>query len=312
MLTRRFAFLALCFLGACDTASPPPDAAATDDAFGPDAPLLEDAFAPLADAPQALDAPVEDAPRDAFMRTSSGGSGGLPCTRMGTVSGVPYCVAQVGSVEMKIVEPTASTGPMRLAVYLHGDGARAYTGDTVVRLQAPWARGANVLYVAALAPNRCAWWLRPSLPACDGAITAADRDDAGENAAALLAAIEALRAGWDIREDVTYLGGSSGGSVFLQGSFLPRYGDRIRGVVALGCGGDAPWAPFAWSVTPTSIGPTALFSNYGDADMLVPDIERGTAAYEALGFPVATNVLPGVGHCMFDHIGWVRDTWQAH
>ena len=247
---------------------------------------------------------------DAGPPPSSGGSGGLSCIRSGSTNGIPYCVARVGSVEMKIVEPTASTRPLRLALYLHGDGARAYTGDTDVRVQAVWTRTADVLYVTALAPNGCAWWLRPSLPSCDGAITSADRDLEGENADALLAVIDALRAAFDLRTDITLLGGSSGGSVFLQASFLPRHGDEVPGPLALGCGGMAPWAPFAWEVTPVSIGPTVLYANYGEADELVPDIEAGNAAYRALGFPIDTTVQPGVGHCAFDHLGWIRDVWR--
>lgn len=319
-MKRSLVVVACCFASACTETQASTDALVAEDvslldvssaldvsAF--DAPS-SDAATPL-DAASPTDAPTVDAPR----RTSSGGSGGLPCTSTGMApGGIPFCVAQVGSVEMKIVEPALSTGPMRLAIYLHGDGASAYTGtnNTAVRIQAPWARDANVLYVAALAPNRCAWWLRPTLESCTGSITDADRDLAGANADALLEAIEALRAGWDLREDATYLGGSSGGSVFLQASFIPRHGDHVPGIVALGCGGMAPWAPFAWEVTPASIGTTALFANYGDADSLVPDIEAGNLAYLDLGFPVTSTVQPGVGHCAFDHIGWVRDVWQAH
>ena len=60
---------------------------------------------------------------------SSHGQGGLACASTGVVSSgganYSYCVATVAGVEMKIVEPEPGTGPLRLAVYLHGDGAAA-------------------------------------------------------------------------------------------------------------------------------------------------------------------------------------------
>lgn len=272
--------------------------------------VLTDVDGGAGDAPMSGADASADVGGDAGPPASSGGSGGLSCVRTGSTDGIPYCVAQVGPVELEIVEPLVMDGPLRLALYLHGDGARAYAGGTDIRVQASWTRTSDVLYVTALAPNGCAWWLRPSLPSCDGSITSADRDLEGENADALLTAIEALRAAWDLRIDVTLLGGSSGGAVFLQASFLPRHGDVVRGTVALGCGGMAPWSAFAWEVTPSTIGPTVLYSNYGDADELLPDIEAGNAAYRALGFLIDSNVQPGVGHCAFDHLGWIRDAWR--
>ncbi|WP_375741894.1 hypothetical protein NR800_20295 [Corallococcus interemptor] len=42
-----------------------------------------------------------------------------------------YCVAQVGATEVKYIEPKPgiAPAPMRLAIYLHGDGASTYNGS---------------------------------------------------------------------------------------------------------------------------------------------------------------------------------------
>lgn len=244
-------------------------------------------------------------------RTSSGGSGGLACERIGVVDGLTYCVTTVAGVELKILPPEATEGPLDLAVYLHGDGARAYASDTVLRIQGAWARSRRTLYVAALAPNGCAWWLRPGYTGCDGVVGPDDPDVLGENGVALAAAIEALRGGWDLRNDPILFGGSSGGAVFLSGSFLPHFGDRYHGVFALACGGEAPWAPLTWDAA--RHGSTVLDFEYGDADMLRPDIEEAIAAYRALGLPTnATRLDGGIAHCAFDHLGWVTTSWSAY
>lgn len=144
---------------------------------------------------------------------SSHGQGGIACSSTGvaTDSGksYSYCVAKAGSVEMKIVEPEkGATGPLRLALYLHGDGAGPYGSDLDLRKLAPFTSTHGVLLVAALAPNACAWWLKPSYTTCDATtpIPASAVDEGGENAAALKAAIDALRAGWDIADSPMLFG----------------------------------------------------------------------------------------------------------
>lgn len=252
---------------------------------------------------------------------SSRGSGGLPCESTATVSsgGTSYdiCVARVGAVELKIVEPAPddSGAPLRLAVYLHGDGARAHTGNTAPRLQAPWTYAHRTLYVSARAPNGCAWWLKPSYTACDGTLTQTNVDTAGENARALEQAIAALRAGWDLADEAVLFGGSSGGAIFLTASFLPLYGDRFPGGYALNCGGAAPWAgALAWDGTdPALLGPTRLFFTYNAEDpVILEDTEQGVAYYRGLGFPLDETVLPGTEHCAFDHLGRTVEVWAEY
>lgn len=264
---------------------------------------------------------------------SSRGQGGIPCESTGTVSanGVtyPYCVATVAGVELKIVEPEAgAVGPLRLAVYLHGDGAGPHNSGFALRAHAPWSTTRRTLYVSARAPNRCAWWLAPAYTTCDGVtpVPTTAVDTGGENAQALVQVLEALRAGWDLADSPVLFGGSSGGSIFLAASFLPLHGARFPGAYALSCGGDAPWAgKLDWDATdPARLGATRLFFTYGDKDFVVPDVEEGVAFYQGLGVPTEVKVIaetaaPGSTHCgnvsgvySYDQIGRVSEVWAGY
>lgn len=250
---------------------------------------------------------------------SSHGTGKLPCDSTGTVVSndqtYTFCVAQVAGVELKIVEPRTGivAVPLNLAIYLHGDGARAHTGNTAPRLQAPWAFEHDTLYVSALAPNKCAWWTKPTLTTCSDTATEADRDISGDNARALAEVIDTLRKRWDLNNEPILFGGSSGGAVLLTASFLPKYGNRYRGVYALGCGGEAPWSgSLDWDSTrPELRGPTKLFYSYGDQDEYLTDIRASVTAYRGFSVPLEENVIAGAAHCAFDHIGGVKDIWAG-
>ncbi|MFT5355461.1 MAG: putative esterase [Polyangiales bacterium] len=313
---RNTILLALCLLVACGDDDVRLDASPGDDAAIQDG-GARDAAPDIFSADGSVDAPM-DAGTDAVVRmdagpANSGGSGGLVCERTGTVNSLSYCVITIDGVELKIIEPEDTTGPMDLAIYLHGDGARAYEGDTALRIQAPWTRPRRTLYVAARAPNTCAWWLRPEYTACDGTGTAANIDRDGANADALVSVIRALQAAYDLNYDPILFSGSSGGAVFLTGSFLPLYGDEFHGAFALGCGGFAPYTDFVWETTRDNQGSTYLYFTYGDADVFRGDIEGGIAAYEALDFGMDVELREGgVEHCAFDHIGWVTEVWESY
>lgn len=246
---------------------------------------------------------------------SSHGSGGLPCQRRGRVSSgkraYTYCVARVAGAELKIIEPqgTAPGEPLRLAIYLHADGALAHDGDNALRIQAPWTASHRTLYVSARAPNGCGWWIKPEVTRCND--DERDRDGSGENAAVLARVIEALRSGWNLDNGPILFGGSSGGSVLLTSTFLPKYGDRYPGIFALGCGGEMPWTGrLEWNGTsPQQRGPTKLFFTYGDRDDYLADIRSSIVYYSRLGFPVDEKVVPDAGHCQFDHLGRTVEIW---
>ncbi|WP_255442030.1 hypothetical protein [Corallococcus sp. Z5C101001] len=252
---------------------------------------------------------------------SSHGSGKLPCSRTATVSTdagtLTYCVAQVGATEVKLIEPKAgiAPGPMRLAIYLHGDGALTYTGSNPRSLftHGGWTYGHNTLYVTALAPNKCAWWTVPERTDCTTEAPVEARDLEGKNAAELVGLIEALRRGWDIQDGPILFGGSSGGSIELTASFLPRYGDRYPGIYALSCGGEKPWTgSMDWDAANASLrGGTKFYFTYGDQDFLLQDIQAAEAYFGGLQFPVDDKVIPGAAHCAFDQVGRVSEVWNA-
>ncbi len=311
---------------ACSTPAPPTDSGSlpdrADDASEParDA-ALEDSSAQDASELDTVssDASAPDAAPDAGSDGSvgTGGSGGLPCASNGSVSvsgtTYRYCLARVGEVELKIVAPPmdANPAPLRLAVYLHGDGARAHTGDTTVRLQAPWAAANRTLYVSALAPNRCAWWLRPSFTACNGTPADADIDRSGENVRALSAAIDALGRGYNLDLREILFGGSSGGAFFLTASWIPAMGDRVAGGYALVCGAHAPWSgTLSWDSAITALRAKSRLSfTYGAQDEFLADITGGVSFYRDRMFTLDERVLPNTAHCAFDHIGRVAEVW---
>lgn len=314
MWSRPVVFLVCCALFSCepvpaaDAGFPVADAGdASTDAGPPDA----------GTADGGSDAGPSDAGADAGTdagAASSRGSGKLTCQRTGTVNttaGVKsYCVATAGGAEFKLIEPddvATNPAPLQLAVYLHGDGARAYTGDTALRLQAPWTTSHHVLYVAARALDGCAWWVAPGVDACDAGVVGDGRDLAGVNAQALEAIVTAVRAGWDVADAPMLFGGSSGGSIFLSGSYFPRYGGARQGTWALNCGGDAPWTPLSWDAGEP--GPHRFFFTWGDQDFLKPDILAAEDWFGAAGFPVNEKIIAGAGHCGFDHLGRTTEIW---
>ena len=251
---------------------------------------------------------------------SSHGSGKLACSKTGTVSTdagtLTYCVAQVGATEVKYIEPKQGIAPepMRLAIYLHGDGANAYNGSNPRSLytHGGWTYGHNTLYVTALAPNKCAWWTVPERTDCSTEAPIEARDLEGKNAAELVSLIEALRKGWDIQDGPILFGGSSGGSIQLTASFLPRYGDRYPGIYALSCGGEQPWTgKMDWDATQASLrGPTKFYFTYGDLDPLLPDIRTAEDFLKGLQFPVNDKVIAGAAHCAFDQVSRVAEVWN--
>lgn len=246
-------------------------------------------------------------------RASSGGTGGLACASRGRLPGQrAYCLAAAGGAELKLAEPLGGTGPLRLAIYVHGDGAGAYRSDSAMKALLPWADANHALFVSVLAPNRCSWWQRPTQTICREDAPP-DSDVEGVNADALVAVIEAVRAAYDVVDGPLFYYGSSGGSVFLTRSFLRRFGDRYPGIFALNCGGEAAALPFAWPVGEAAArGKTRLVYTYGDRDYLAPTIEAAIPFFAGLGFPTELKVIAGAEHCAFDGHGRAAEVWTAN
>lgn len=255
---------------------------------------------------------------------SSHGAGGIVCEKQGDLDveagAAPrqYCLAREGGVEFRFAMPIAPSGPLTIGLYVHGDGAGAYRSNSAIETLLPWADAHDAIMVAARAPNGCAWWLRPDY-ACPSDPTtpvneATDRDLAHANADALDAVLKKIRASYDITNGPLFYYGSSGGSVFLTSSFIPKYGDVYPGAFAINCGGEVP-APgsIGWDFTDASKrGPSKLWFTYGDQDFLLADEQAAVAYYQGQGFSVYEQVLPGKGHCEFDGHGRALEVWKEY
>jgi hypothetical protein len=261
-------------------------------------------------------APIEGGPAvDAGPASipSSGGHGGLACTRSDDLGGGRMsCVAKIGRVELKVVVPKASSAnaPLRLGLYLHGDGAAAHKSNGVLKAMLPWADAQNGLAISALAPNGCAWWLTP-MHDCAG--TATDADVAGDNAAALVIALDAVMKAFDVRTDGVRYYGSSGGSIFLTDEWLPLQAGTYPGVFALMCGGETSTRTYAWDTSDATMrAKNPLWFTYGDQDFLAPDITNAIASFKAKSFAVTEKVIAGATHCAFDAHGAAMSIWSAN
>ncbi len=243
---------------------------------------------------------------------SSKGSGKLTCTSTGNLSGGrTYCVTTIGGSELKLAEPVAAEGPLRLVFYVHGDGAGAYKSDSAMKALLPFADQRHALVVSVLSPNKCAWWQVASQTDCSATATPVP-DTEGLNADTFKQIIDAVRAGFDVTNDVAFYYGSSGGSIFLTSAFMRRFGNQYPGIYALNCGGEKPAKAMAWdaSLVAERKG-TKLFFTYGDQDFLKPDIEKAIPFFQGLGFPVDTKVIAGAEHCAFDAHGRAVEVFSS-
>ena len=226
------------------------------------------------------------------------------------VSGRSICTAKVGSVELKILEPMGGSGPMRLGLYLHGDGAAAHKSGSVFKPMIAWADAQHGLGVSLLAPNGCAWWLSPTHD-CTTQQTDPDLDAA--NATALVMAIDAIMKAFDVRTDGMRYYGASGGSIFLTDEWIPLQGGAYPGVFALMCGGDVSARAYAWDASNASLrARSPLWFTYGDNDFLLTDEQATVAAFKGKGFAVTEKVLPNAGHCEFDAHGEAMGIWSQN
>lgn len=204
---------------------------------------------------------------------------------------------------------------MKLAVYVHGDGAAAHNNNGAMEVLLPWLDAHNAMMVSVRAPNGCAWWLRPGYecPTSRDASVDADveRDLTHANATALDAVFKKLRAAYDIGNGPVFYYGSSGGSVFLTNSFFPRFGDVYPGAFALNCGGEKPVAGAStWDASDAAQrGPTKFWFTYTSGDDLVPTIRAAKSYYDGLGVPSAERVTAGA-HCAFDGHGRAGEVWS--
>lgn len=222
-------------------------------------------------------------------KLSSGGSGGALTNHVVTIDGV----------EVKVYPSSKMTKPARLAVWLHGDNASGYNNDIIFDELIKYSEQNGLLFIAALAPNRSSWWT------------------AKVHADNFAHVIDALHAKYDIDKTKTLYSGVSGGSDFMTIHFLPKYGFKYPGDVALTCGGSNA-LPFSYAVTPEIARSIRLHYVYGDKDFLAipdgpygPQILYSIDTYTKKGFSVTKEVLPGKRHCEFDTYVKITEAWTT-
>lgn len=240
--------------------------------------------------------------------TSSKGKGGVTCERVeALVATRTSCVATLDGLEVKLAVGQGASGPLRLALYLHGDGAGAHQSGSALRVMLDWADAHDGLAVSVRAPNGCAWWQTPAHD-CDS--PTAEPDLEAENAVRLARVMGSIRAAYDVRDDAVFYYGSSGGSIFLTEEWIPLHGGEHPGVFALNCGGRPPTQEFRWDTSDEGARAASRFAfTYGDQDFLAADIAKTKAAFEARRLHVTEKVLLATAHCAFDGHGRAVEVW---
>jgi len=301
----------------CGTSRGADDAGHSSDASVLDAGMLEDSGV--------IDAGIEE--EDAGMIdagvvdagiASSHGTGGVTCLSSANIDAThTACLAKVNDTSFKLTTPVGDSGPYYLGIYLHGDGAGAYNSNSAVKRMLPLADSKHVLQIAVLAPNGCAWWQDPGTPfdsQCNN-IGPVVPDTTGLNAQALAEVIDAVRAAYDVRNDLVLYYSASGGSIFLTNSFIPSHGSEYPGGMSINCGAEMPAdSAFTWDTNDAAArGSTQLFFTYGDSDPVVlpADVHAAATGYAAKHFVVDEKILPGVQHCgpTFDAHARALEVW---
>jgi hypothetical protein len=249
---------------------------------------------------------------------SSQGTGGVTCISSANVDAThTACLSKVNDTSFKLTTPVGGSGPYYLGIYLHGDGAGAYNSNSAVKRMLTLADQKHVLQIAVLAPNGCAWWQDPGTPfdsQCNntGSVTP---DTSGLNAQSLAEVIDAVRAAYDIRNDLVLYYSASGGSIFLTNSFIPSHGSEYPGGMSINCGAQMPAdSAFTWDTSDVAArGSTQMFFTYGDSDPVVlpADVHATVVGYAAKNFVVDEKILPGVQHCgpTFDAHARALEVW---
>ncbi len=209
---------------------------------------------------------------------TTGGSGGKTGTFEQTFSSSN---GKSSTWKTTIPQDLSASKPYGLSIYLHGDGGGDYSWvfDSLVKT----SKTHNLIGMVVKAPNLERRWYNGGLA----------------NAKFLDELIEKeLLAKYNIEKSRIYFIGTSGGSQFLSGQFIPNYGSKYNSGALLLCGGPKNWQNNIVS-TPEFISKFKFYWYSGTSDFLYDQIEEGMEYYKGLGMQVDSEMIPGGTHCTF-------------
>jgi hypothetical protein len=181
----------------------------------------------------------------------------------------------------------ADAGPAKaygLLIYLHGDGAGDYREDWIFDPLEKLGLEKNLMMVSVLSPDGGNQWYS---------------DGPGHAAYVHSLIQDELYKKYNVDKRHIYLTGSSGGSQFLTGSFVPLYGVNYSGGAMPTCGGAANWEDEMKS-SPEFLKNFRLFFYTQTFDSLYSQVKKAITYYKGKGLTVYSETPAGGRHCGFD------------
>lgn len=191
--------------------------------------------------------------------------------------------------KMKVPEGIHNLEPHGLLVYLHGDGGNDYTNEWIFAPIAKLAHTHKLIAVSVLSPNNgTAWYQGPQT-----------------NAYFLHKLLEdKIFKDYNIDTTRIYFTGSSGGSQFLTGIFVPKYATTYGGGAFPTCGGADIYNFIDYKISDYMKEHFKIYYYTQARDFLYPQVVKSKATYSSLGMKVSgefpNNCRTSRCHCEFN------------
>lgn len=168
-----------------------------------------------------------------------------------------------------------------VSIHLHGDGGGDY--DWLYEPNVRIAKKHDLIGIVVLAPNGEKRWY----------------NEGEANAIFLNELIDKEILGkYNLDRNRVYFSGVSGGSQFLTGQFIPKFGAKYNSGALLLCGGPENWLG-SISSSKEFISKFKMFWYSGTGDFLYDQILSGISYYKNLGIQVDSEMIQGAEHCDF-------------
>lgn len=227
---------------------------------------------------------LEDS-KDSYLTHGQGGKSGnfeerFTCS--GTYSATSY-------YKLRVPQGIEDLEPHGLLIYLHGDGGKDYTNDYIFSPLVKIAHEHKLIAMSVLSPNNgTAWYQGPQT-----------------NAYFLHQLLETkIFKDYNIDTSRIYFTGSSGGSQFLTGIFVPKYVGNYGGGAFPSCGGADIYNFIEYKITDHMKEHFKLYYHTQTGDFLYPQVRNSIARYKSLGMQVSgefpTTCSSSRCHCEFN------------